>query len=245
MKYFFYSIIFFLSSNPLLAQEEVANELKQAIFNDFTITEGENSSSLSSAVFNFIQPDKRITEGSVFLNDELSDVEIFGNEGQIFKSKGKYNIQAGELQYYDKQKNTKGIQADKIQGFAIDDKIFVSKQEADSSYSFYEILAHGNLQLLVKYNIVLTEINSNPVLGTTASAGSTTGKMKAAVNKKLYYAEDANPQKLPKSKKKLLKLMGDYQDNIAATIKDKDLNIKDNNDLITIFRLYNQLSSQD
>lgn len=245
MKYFFYIVIILLSVNPLLAQEdEMVTELKQAVFNDFVATSVGGSGMLSSATYAATESNKYLAEGSVFLNDEFLDVEVFGNKGEVFKSKGKYNIQADELQYFDVQKNIKGIKADKIQGFAINNKIFVSKIQADSSYAFYEILAHGNMQLLVKHKITLTEINDNPVLGKTAPIGSTTGKMKATVSEKLYYASDNSLGKLPKSKKKLLKLMGDYEADITTAIKEKDLNTKEEKDLIAIFRLYNELSNQ-
>ncbi|MFK7949008.1 MAG: hypothetical protein AB8G11_15555 [Saprospiraceae bacterium] len=245
MKCFFSIMIILLSINPLLAQEEeMVTELKQAVFNDFVATSAGSSGMLSSATYAATESDQYLAEGSIFLNDEFLDVEVFGNKGEVFKSKGKYNIQADELQYFDTQKNIKAIKADKIQGFAINNKIFVSKMEADSSYAFYEILAHGNIQLLIKHKIILTEINNNPVLGTTSAAGSTTGKIKATASEKIYYATDITLDKLPKSKKKLLKLMGDYESDIAKTIKEKDLNIKAKKDLIAIFRLYNELSNQ-
>lgn len=246
MKCFFYLITFLFLVNPLFGQEdEMAMELKQAVFNDFIAVENKQLGTLSGSAYNLMKSDKRLTEGSIFLNDELLDVEIFGNEGEIFKSKGKYNIQADELQYFDTKKNIKAIKADKIQGFAINNKLFVSKKQADSTYAFYEILAHGNMQLLVKHNVTLTEMNNNPVLGTTSSAGSTTGKIKATQSEKLYYANQNSVDKLPKSKKKLLQLMGEHQSDIAKVIKDKDLNIKKQEDLITLFRFYNELTNKD
>lgn len=245
MKYFLCWTLLILSLNSISAQEkEMEIELKQAVFNDFIATSAGSSGMLSSATYAVTTPNKSITEGSIFLNDEFTAVEIFGNDGQVFKSQGKYNVQSDELQYFDAQKNIKGIKADKIQGFAISNNVFVSKMEADSTYAFYEILAHGKLQLLVKHKVTLTEINNNPVLGSTSAAGSTTGNVKATLSEKLYYSSET-PAKLPKSKKKLLQIMNDQKSEIATAIKEKELNIKNEGDLITLFRLYNELSSND
>lgn len=235
MKNLFYLLTVLLIPTSLSAQEEGTNELKRLVFNNYSVAQVTDMTSTST--FNALKTKAKV-EGNVFLNEEWSDVEIFGNEGQSFTTKGKYNIHADELQFLDATKSVKGIQAGKIKGFVMNGKVFLAKQDENLRYNFYQVLSFGKLELLLKYQTTLVTTNDNPLLG------SANGDKKIMISEKLYYANEDGIAKLPKGKKKVLEIMKDKKTAMKKAVEDSSLNLRKQKDLVVAFDIYNSMSAE-
>lgn len=106
-----------------------------------------------------------------------------------------------------------------------------------SKNGFYRILVNGDtLSLLIKEKIKLyQEIEGN---GITAYKPPTLKQLKD----QLFYADmNNNAFKLPKKKKEFYLLFTSNAKLVQKFAKEKNLNIKDTNDLIKLFDYYNSL----
>lgn len=235
MKKVFYVLILVFAPIFLLAQEEDPQALKRLVFSNYT--GAQITDMTSTTTLNYMESNTKI-DGSVFLHEEWSDVEIFGNEGQSFTTKGKYNIHADELRFLDASKSIKGISAGKIKGFMLNGKIFLSKQDENLTHHFYQVLSYGKLNLLKKYKTTLVTTNDNPLLG------SANGAKKIAISEKLYYASEDGVFKLSKGKKKVLSVMSDKKAVMKKAIKEAGLNLRKEADLKVAFDVYNSMSAE-
>ncbi len=231
-----YLLIFLFTPVFLVAQDDNTDELKRLIFSNYAVAQ--LSDMTSTSTYNAVKAKAKV-EGNVFLNEEWSDVEIFGNQGQSFVTKGKYNVHADELQFLDAKKNIKGISAGKIKGFMINGRVFLSKQDENLTANFYQILSFGKLELLIKHKTTLVTVNDNPLLG------SANGDKKIALSEKLYYVdENDSVHKLPKGKKKILEIMKDKKTAMKKAIDEGSLNLRKKEDIIVAFDIYNSMSAE-
>jgi hypothetical protein len=235
MKKIIYLLALVLIPIFLIAQEKDNAELKRLVFSNYSVAQA--SDFTSTTTYNVLST-KATVEGSIFLNEEWSDVEIFGNKGQSFTTKGKYNIHADELQFLDAKKAIRGISAAKIKGFMLDGKVFLSKQDENLTYNFYQVLSYGKLGLLLKYKTTLVTTNDNPVLG------SANGDKKIMISNKLYYADVKGIYKLPKGNKKVLAIMSDKKTAMKKAVEEGNLNLRKQADLVAAFDIYNRIRTE-
>jgi hypothetical protein len=107
--------------------------------------------------------------------------------------------------------------------------------------AYFEILNRGKCSLLKK-NYVDIEENS---YASNYMGGGGDGRDYFIHKSSLYYRSDPGSAaiKFQKSKRQILKIFSDKKDEISSYIKENNLNVSSENDLIRIFNYYNQIST--
>ncbi|MEZ4875652.1 MAG: hypothetical protein R2793_09465 [Flavobacteriaceae bacterium] len=168
--------------------------------------------------------------GKIYLNNEeiISTIYLKYNAyNDIFLAKPSLNTSDEEAQGVTKAPNLK---------IKMGSQIFESMPSTANPYEwqYYEILTEGtNFTLCKKYEKIYNE----RVQATT----SLTRDIPASFKEKItYYVLDANNQfiELPNSKKKILDVFGDKKKEMATLVKANKLNLNKEQDLISLFKLY-------
>jgi hypothetical protein len=122
-----------------------------------------------------------------------------------------------------------------IYGFYID-------REFGNDYlgsSYFEVLNEGKCKLLIRHEIKIKD-NSGPVTHNWAGSGESFQKIR-----QLYFqsAEDMEVIQMKKNKKFLKKIFADKYFEVERYIKNENIKVKDEKELIRVFNFYNNLDS--
>ena len=198
-------------------EEGLEDELKHLLYRDIM----NHDAGLPGLVNGFSLPKK--AKGSVFFFENWSPVQVISKKGDVFTTNGKYNIQADELQFLDKNKKVKVAKPAEIRGFILSGTIFITSLTKNQKHVFCEVISYGALPLLAKHQVILVNDNDNPVMGSVHEVNKNKTFKKS---EKLFYEEKGIIYKLKKSKKKILKLMIAEEEKITKAMERNKSNLK-------------------
>lgn len=177
----------------------------------------------------------RVIEGSPFFNDNWlkSNLKLANNEYLIDSLK--YDIYSENLLF--KYKGIEYYISDKkdLVSFTIDNSKFIQFASSnDNTKSFFEILNDDNKLLLVKKH------KCNIIEGKKSDGILPEVKDKYRLTYDYYTILNNTTAQFFKNKKSnLLKLMSDHKDEIEKYINENNLKMKNEEDLIKVFKYYN------
>lgn len=96
-----------------------------------------------------------------------------------------------------------------------------------------EVLYSGDYSLFKKYEVELKRANYVPAL----DAGTRNDEL--VLQESYYYAKGETIRPLPTGRKKIIRVIAEDKGTLKSFIKSKNLNMKDEKDLITVFQYVN------
>ncbi len=165
--------------------------------------------------------------GAILKNDEVVVQNValkYNVYNDLFKGKMNLNVSEDQAQIIIKSKDYK---------IKLGDELFV----VGKGESYYQVIHSGaKYSLLKKHSKVYYE----SVQATTSLTRDSPARYK---DKLAYYLVDAkgNYSDFPTSKKKVIKLLANQQDQIKGFIKKNKIDVSDDNDLKRLFEYYETL----
>ncbi|KQM79131.1 hypothetical protein ASE74_00735 [Pedobacter sp. Leaf216] len=178
---------------------------------------------------------KNPVEGSPYFNTKYANGSIKTVSQKAFDIKNvRYNLETQQLEYTENE-NVYAIQ-DSVQSFTLLDSVGNSHQfiklKTGQAEGFYEAVAEGNVSLLKQYSIKkeivedwFTKKKTNKLVQRTAYLTSKAGTI----------------QKFTPSTKNITTVLADKKEQVATFIKNEQLDLKQDDDLIKVFKYYNTL----
>lgn len=163
---------------------------------------------------------------------------LLTRQGNVRFFSGRYNLNldAVELRMGEERK---AINPNKINAILLGNRILMPleyESEGSPRKGYFEVLYEGDLSLLQRHHLVYERVGSNPLV--TSMGGAT----RFSVEETLFYKENGNPaQILSRGKRGLKKCMHDKEEAITQFIDEKNINVRDLDELNTVFEFYNQL----
>lgn len=214
----------FLGSQICLAQQTVNVNKENA-----TLTVGTESVPFIRATSKS-QPE---VEGSVYLNEEWTQASVTSlTNKKIIKLLARFNTYTNEVEIL-KEKDFVSLEPVSGISVVLSGKKFVPlKLEPSAKTIFAESLVHGSLSLYKVYSAKVIKA------ATDASLLNIENKDRVVIQEKMYFKDSSGSfQILPKKSKKLLAL---FDENTQDFIKNEDLNLKKDADLVHAFIFYNK-----
>jgi LAO/AO transport system kinase len=191
----------------------------------------------------FIKPESKVV-GDIYINSSwlLTSIELKESEKPLEWHWTRYDIQADEMEI----KMPTGIKVlkwNRINQFMTKDSSgaihrFLSganfKKEGVPLMGFMEVMVEGTRPLLKEYHLIVRGPNYNPAL----NAGSRDTEIRKDTD--FYYSINGELMKISRSKKFIASL-GDESSQVNNYMKTNNLSVKDEKDMILIFRYYNSL----
>jgi hypothetical protein len=181
-----------------------------------------------------------LQEGAYLFKDWYKGVIINQTKRHFPMDKVNYNMETQSLEI-ERSAKKEHFTPDMIKGFVV----YVSQDSTENITfislptnsnpkgvpAFYRVMVDGRAALLIRYEVVLTKGDYNPILNVGEKA-------KLKIEQKLYWFNGTTAQVLNTSRKKLLKVFADKEQKMEMYLKDKDT--EDINVLKDVFNYYNQ-----
>ncbi len=214
----------FLSTQLCLAQQTVNINKENA-----TLTVGTESVPFIRAT----SKSQPAVEGTVYLNEEWTQASVTSLANKkIIKLLARFNTSTGEVEIL-KEKDF--VSLDPVSGISVElsGKKFVPiKIEPSSKAIFAESLVNGSFSLFRVYHTKIIKA------ATDASLLNIDNKDRVVIQTKFYFKDSSGTiQELPKKNKKVLAL---FDKGTQDFIKNEQLNLKKDADIIHAFIFYNQ-----
>ena len=193
----------------------------------------------------FVRPESKIA-GDIYIDSTWSStsIELSEAEKPLEWYLTRYNIQADEIEI----KTSAGIKVlkwNRIRQFQVRDSASMDtyrkfikgsgfKKDGVPLDSFMELLVDGPRPLVKEYNLIVKNPDYNPAL----NSGSRDTKIIKDTN--YYYSINGELEKIP-GMKKFIASLGNQSNEVGSFIKTNNLSLKNERDIIQIFRLYNSL----
>lgn len=178
---------------------------------------------------------KTTTQGNVFFYNGFANGKIITAEQKEFSVINlRYNLETQELEYL--ENDLVYAVLDAVQSFSLLDSVgnthlFV-KLPPDQPTGFYEILVDGRISLL-KLHTIKKEVTED---------WYTKKKTNKILKLNIYFIKKDNAfEKLTPSTKNVVTALIDKKDELTAFIKDEQLDVKQGDDLVKIFKYFNAL----
>lgn len=178
---------------------------------------------------------KTATEGSVFFNNSATAGKIKTDDQKEFTINNlRYNLETQQLEYAEND-HVYSVQ-EAVQSFTLVDSVgnthLFTKLGTAQPAGFYETLVEGRISLLKQYT-VKKEVTED---------WYTKKKTNKMVKQDIYFTKkEGLIQKLNPSTKNVASALTDKKDEVTAFVKDEQLDLKQGNDLIKVFKYYNAL----
>jgi len=232
MKFYLFLFLIICSSSDLFSQYFRCYYVERAEF-DISIRKMFDDDS------NEIYLDE--TEGSPFLNEKFASGVVSDNsKHQNYGLQVRYNVFYDEIEIYDKERNTMSVLL-KLPEYTCNlnnqyFQYFNFKNGINEEVNGYFIeLIKGEMKLFMKYDCSFSA--GKPSLNTLTPDV----KPSFTISKNYYVLKDEVLVQIPKKKKKVLTLFGDYQKGVSAYITKNKLNVKKERDIVKIISFYNSL----
>ncbi|MGA0557736.1 hypothetical protein ACO2Q8_13860 [Larkinella sp. VNQ87] len=176
-------------------------------------------------------------QGSPYLNEAWKEGAVTAANSKSYPNlKVRYDIYAGELEYQQKDQ-TYRLSPAAMKEFRIMDgneMVFRNGFAAvnnNTPSTFYQVLVDGPTKLLKQFKINLVE--NKPFNSATVT--------KEFQKQEFYFIAkpDGSMQRIQKNKKSVLAALSDQKDRVEKLIKEQDLNLSSENNLITLLEGYN------
>lgn len=142
----------------------------------------------------------------------------------------RFNILTGGVEIKSR-KQIRMLQTDRVDMVLMGPRFFVSDESSPTNY--FEILSHGQLNLLESYQLITTYEGSNNL------TPSINGEKKQTATAIYYYRKDGEiAQPLKTRRKTILELMGNNED-VRQFIETENLRLHKKEDLVRLFDFYN------
>jgi len=183
-------------------------------------------------------------EGNFYIEDSWQVGDIMLKDRQtLTQTPLKYDLEHNVMEIYTKQ-GVKILYSDKINQFSWVNTSGLTQRYVNTDRfsaedivlsGFFEIITEGKFTLVSKNNIEYIEPNYSEM----HDAGNINGRYVHSV--KLYYIDNNEVYKVPRSKKAFLKIFGSQASEISSFIKEEKYGHKDRYHLRKIFEFYNAL----
>lgn len=182
--------------------------------------------------------------GSPFLNDTYEPGSIFIGEDvaveSIFLKYNAYNDSfLAKMEINDEDSEARGVSKVSNLGIKMGSRFFVALPSTENRYDlqYYQLLLKGEKISFLKKHM---KSYKERVRATTSLTRDVPATFK---DKTAFFVMDAtgNFSELPSSKKKIVELMQDQKKEVENCIITNNLNVKSEEDLIRLFRFYNNL----
>jgi hypothetical protein len=179
---------------------------------------------------------KNPVQGSPYFNSKYANGSIKTLSQKEFEIKNvRYNLETQQLEYTEND-NVYAIQ-DSVQSFTMLDSVGNSHQfaklKSEQSEGFYEAVADGNVTLLKKYTIKKEIVED----------WFTKKKTNKLVQHAVYFSSKGGTlQKFTPTAKNIALVLADKKEKVSAYIKNEQLDLKQDDDLIKVFKFYNTLN---
>ncbi|MFD1144966.1 hypothetical protein ACFQ4C_27805 [Larkinella insperata] len=176
-------------------------------------------------------------QGSPYLNEAWKEGTVTAANNKSYPNlKLRYDVYGGELEYM-QNNQTYRLSPGALKEFRIIDSgemVFRNGFAAvnnNTPTTFYQILVDGPAKLLKQYKVNMTE--NKPFNSATVT--------KEFQKQELYFVvkPDGTVQRIQKNKKSVLAALSDQKDRLETAIKEKDLNLGDENGLMAVVESYN------
>jgi hypothetical protein len=200
-----------------------------------------------SEIMRGIPPPSGEVIGSPYIDDEwhIGTVLLYQGDALIERHPLKYDLEKQLLEIYDGS-IVKILECSKVKSFIwVNDAsqqahYFVNAQDfnldGSSLIGFFEVLVDGSMPLLKKTEVTLQKANYVKEFDT----GSRDDKL--VKNEYLYYAEQKMVTRVPK--RKLSMIFKTYSAEIDNFINKQNLNAREVEDQVVVFKKYNSLVAQ-
>jgi len=178
-------------------------------------------------------------EGSPFLNDDWQLGTIFFKNGDTIPTiKLRFNVHNGEMQYLHEEKTYAIGASENIKEIIIDGHHFeflYYHDEGKFKKSFFEVLYADKTSLLQLHFTVILPTNFNPAL----NSGNKNDRI---IHKMKYYAKIGDKiVEIDRRGKNFISAFGEKEALISKYIKDNNISLKEEADLIYLIRYSNTL----
>lgn len=176
-------------------------------------------------------------QGSPYLNDEWKEGTVTAANNKSYPNlKVRYDVYAGELEYMQNNQPYR-LSPEAMKEFRIVDNgemVFrngFAPTNNNTQTTFYQVLVDGPTKLLKQLKINMME--NKPFNSATVTK---------EFQKQEYYfvaKPDGSVQRIQKNKKSVLAALADQKDRLEKLIKEQNLNLNNENSLITLLEGYN------
>jgi hypothetical protein len=181
-------------------------------------------------------------QGTPFLNEEWAPGTVKLADGRTYKDVPLQYNEAEDVLYFQDKNNQTMIFVDQVKGFKIaytaNDKTYEKEFKngfknisGASESTFFEVLSDGTAQLLKRTSKAIAESREYN--------GPVTKRFDETVR---YYAiVSGNITPLKKDKRSVLAILNNKQSALEKYIKERNLNLKNDDDLSKLFVYYNSI----
>jgi hypothetical protein len=201
----------------------------------------------SDLLYGIPLPEKKlIGDAYLDLNWRSGSIMLYGTEKMLEGYPVRYDLLREEMEV--KAKNgVKVIEGKKIKSFVWVDSLtkkpqyFINSKEYKSAddvalLGFYQIMADGKLPLFKNTDAVIKEANYSVQF----DVGNRDDQI--LKKEKLFYAREGKVYPVPGSRKKLIAVFPDHQEEVAKFIRINALSLSDESHVEKIFQHYNSLN---
>ncbi len=181
-------------------------------------------------------------KGSPYMDDKFKLGSIFVNDSLIEKSLIRYNIYSDEIEIKENNELFSLLKIDNSSVIINEQKITYRKYLTDSGKiegGYFVLLFKGEfLNLYKKLRCKL----SSPIKAPTPNQKNRAAKFLTYTDYYVKFNEKSKFKKIKSKQKFILELMNDRKDVIKKLIQEEKIDFKKENDLISIFKEYNNLN---
>jgi len=174
-------------------------------------------------------------QGTPYLFDDWSPGSAATENGKAYNNlKLKYNIKVNQLLFLNDNNESLGFK-EPVKTFTIKNMSFVNgfpSVDLQTTSTFYQVLADGKVKLLKYYRKVIEE---------RQTYGATAVEKSYRQSQYYYILKDNKMIKIRPDKKLIIGALPDHAAQLAAYIKDNNVNLKDDAGLAQIITYYNTL----
>ncbi|RRB12917.1 hypothetical protein [Larkinella knui] len=177
-------------------------------------------------------------QGSPYLNEAWKEGTVTAATNKVYPNlKVRYDVYAGELEYL-QSNQTYRLNPAAVKEFKVtDNDVLVFRNgfaavNNNTPTTFYQVLVDGPTKLLKQFKVNIIE--NKPFNSATTT--------KEFQKQELYFIAkpDGTVQRIQKNKKSVLAALTDQKDRAEKLIKDQDLNLNDESNLIALLESYNK-----
>lgn len=156
-------------------------------------------------------------------------LSLKGN-GELIPLMTRFNILTGGVEIKSR-KQIRMLQVDRVDMVLMGPRFFVSDEASPTNY--FEILSHGQLNLLESYQLITTYEGSNNL---TANIN---GERKQTATAVYYYQKDGEIAEPLKIRKKIILELMENNEDVEQFIETENLKLQKKEDLVKLFDFYN------
>jgi len=158
-------------------------------------------------------------------------LSLKGND-ELIALMTRFNILTGGVEFKSR-KQIRMLEANSVEMVLMGTRFFISDESSPTNY--FEILSHGQLNLLGSYQLITTYEGSNNL------TSNINGTKKRTASVVYYYKKDGEIAKpLKTRRKKILELM-ENNENVEQLIETEKLKLSKKEDLVRLFDFYNRI----